>query len=263
MNSTPSYRLVFVFFFFPVLFSCGTVQNVKYFDNLQDSVIRKQAEAIEPVISKNDILSIAVTSLNPEASAMFNMPNLPGGSSFTASNSTLGSTAGYIVNEDGLIQFPVLGQMKAAGLTKKQLALLITQQLTDKKLLLDPIVGIRQLNFHVTVLGEVARPTVINVPNEKINILEAIGLAGDLTLYANRSNVMLIREENGDKIVRRINLNSSNALASEYYNLRSGDVVYAEPNETRIRSTSETRQILPIIMSGLSVLIIALDRLLR
>ena len=263
MNSTPPYRLLSVLLLLPLLFSCGTVKNVKYFDNLQDSIISRQVDMIEPVINKNDILSIAVTSLSPEASAMFNMPNLPGGVAFGSGTSSLGNTAGYIVTEDGFIQFPVLGQIKVAGLTKKQISQNITNQLIEKKLLLDPIVGVRQLNFHVTVLGEVARPTVITVPNEKINLLEAIGMAGDMTLYANRQNVMLIREENGDKIVRRINLNSSQTLSSPYYYLRSGDVVYAEPNETRIKSTSETRQMLPVILSGLSVLIIALDRLIR
>jgi polysaccharide export outer membrane protein len=263
MNSTPPYRLLSLLLWLPLLFSCGSVKNVKYFDNLQDSVIRRQTEMIDPAINKNDILSIAVTSLNPEASAMFNMPNLPGGTAFGSGNSSLGNTAGYIVTEDGFIQFPVLGQIKAAGLSKKQLSQYITDQLVEKKLLRDPIVGVRQLNFHVTVLGEVGRPTVITVPNEKINLLEAIGMAGDLTLYANRQNVMLIREENGDKIVRRIDLGSSQTLSSPYYYLRSGDVVYAEPNETRIKSTSETRQLLPIVLSGMSVLIIALDRLIR
>lgn len=263
MKHTPLSHICYLFLILPVLFSCGSARKVTYFNNVQDSVVRMQAEAMDPAINKNDILSIAVTSLSPEASAMFNMPNLPGGTTFASSNTSLGTTAGYIVNEDGNIQFPVLGLIKAEGLTKKDLAQSIRQQLIDKKLLLDPIVGVRQLNFHVTVLGEVARPTVISVPNEKINIMEALGFAGDLTLYANRDNVLLIREENGTRTTRRIDLHSSSALASPYYTLRSGDIVYAEPNETRVRSTSESRQILPIVMSGLSVLIIALDRLIR
>lgn len=263
MKHTPVACLCSLLFVLPLLFSCGAAHKVTYFNNVQDSVIRMSADALDPAISKNDILSIAVTSLNPEASAMFNMPNLPGGSAFASSNSSLGATGGYLVNEEGNIQFPVLGLIKAEGLSKKQLAESIRKQLTDKKLLLDPIVGVRQLNFHVTVLGEVARPTVISVPNEKINIMEALGFAGDMTLFANRDNVLLIREENGNRTVKRIDMHSSSALASPYYNLRSGDIIYAEPNKTRIKSTSETRQVLPIIMSGMSVLIIALDRLIR
>ena len=263
MKHTPLRFVCSLLLLLPLLFSCGTARKVTYFNNVQDSIIRMQADALDPVLSKNDILSIAVTSLNPEASAMFNMPNLPGGTTFASSNTSLGTTAGYLINEEGYIQFPVLGLIKAEGLSKKQLAQVIRKQLTDKKLLLDPIVGVRQLNFHVTVLGEVARPTVISVPNEKINIMEALGFAGDLTLYANRDNVLLIREENGNRIVKRIDLYSSSALASPYYYLHSGDIIYAEPNKTRVRSTSETRQILPIVMSGLSVMIIALDRLIR
>ena len=247
----------------PLFFSCASTGKVTYFNNVRDSVFKKQAELPEPVIHQNDILSITVSSLNPEASAIYNMASLPAGSSFATAGSNMSTPAGYLVTTNGMIQLPVLGQIKAEGITKKQLADLITRQLADKKLLLDPIVSVRQLNFHVTVLGEVNHPTVITVPNEKINILEAVGMAGDLTLYANRDNVLLIREENGDKMVKRIDLSSPKALSSPYYNLRSGDVIYAEPNKSKVRSTSEGRQILPIVLSGLSVVVIALDRIFR
>lgn len=247
----------------PLLFSCADLNKATYFNGLQDSVIQRQAQSLDAAIEKADILSISVTSLNPEASAIFNMPNLPAGIAATGTNSTLGNSAGYLVNSDGMIQFPILGQIKAAGTSKKQLAEYISKIISEKKLLRDPIVSVRQLNFHVTVLGEVARPTVITVPNEKINLLEAIGFAGDLTLYANRDNVLLIREQNGEQITRRINLNSSSALSSPYYMLQSGDIIYAEPNKAKLKSTGQGRQMLPLIMSGLSVTIIALDRLFR
>jgi polysaccharide export outer membrane protein len=240
------------------------VSKATYFNGVDDAVLQRAEEMVDQPIQKSDVISIAVTSLNPEASAVFNMPNLPAGSSFSAANAaTLSNAAGYIVGPDGFIQFPMLGQLKAEGLTKKQLSSLITRQLTEKKLLLDPIVNVRQLNFHVTVLGEVGRPTVITVPNEKINILEAVGMAGDLTLFANRDRVLLIREEGGQKIVKRLDLTSPRALSSPYYNLRSGDIVYAESNQSKVRSTSEARQLTPIILSALSVAVIALDRILR
>ena len=263
MSIISSYRYFFLLLLLPLFFSCANVGKVTYSTNLPDSVFKKQTEILDPLIGKNDILSIAVSSMNPEASAMFNSPNCSGASFISSSSSTGGATGGYLVNEDGNIHFPILGQMKVEGLTKKQLSAHITKQLMDKKLLLDPIVSIRQLNFHVTVLGEVGHPTVITVPSEKINIMEALGMAGDMTIFANRDNVLLIREENGNKIVKRINLNSSNSLASPYYNLKSGDVIYTEPNKTKIRSTSEGRQILPIVMTGLSVAVIVLDRLIN
>lgn len=248
----------------PLFFSCANVGKATYFNNVQDSVFRKSEEMLDQPIAKNDVLSIAVTSLNPEASAIFNMPNLPAGSNFSAgNNSTLANSAGYIVNTDGEIHFPMLGRIKAEGLNKKTLADHISKQITDKKLLLDPIVSVRQLNFRVTVLGEVARPMVVTVPNEKINIMEAIGMAGDLTLFANRDNVLLIREEGGNRMVKRIDLTAPATLNSPYYYLRSGDIVYAEANKTKVSTTSQGRQVLPIVMSALSVAVIALDRILR
>ena len=129
-------------------------------------------------------------------------------------------------------------------------------------MLIDPIVNVRYLNFRVTVLGEVAHPTVVSVPSEKISILEALGLAGDLTIYARRDNVLLIREENGNKTIRRINLNSSEILASPYYYLKSNDILYAEPNKAKVASTTRTNFLLPVIFSGLSFVVIVLDRLI-
>ncbi|HYH13698.1 MAG TPA: SLBB domain-containing protein, partial [Flavisolibacter sp.] len=158
---------------------------------------------------------------------------------------------------------PVLGQIKAAGMTKKALAAYLTKQLIDRKLLVDPIISVRKTNFHVTVLGEVNRPAVISVPNEKINIMEAIGMAGDLTISAKRNNVLLIREEGGIKIAQRINLNSSNILTSPYYHLRSNDIVYVEPNKAKISTNSHGRQLIPFILSSVSFAVFVLDRVLQ
>lgn len=254
-----SYRFIPFVLSLAFFASCADVSKVTYFNNLQDSVIRKQTADLDPVINKNDIISISVSSLNPEASAVFNAPTMTS----SATGASGGGTAGYLVNEDGNVQLPILGQIKVEGLTKRQAASSISKQLTDKKLLVDPIVSVRQLNFHVTVLGDVGHPMVVTVPSEKINILEAIGMAGDLTLTANRDNVLLIREEKGDKIIKRINLNSSNALSSPYYNLKSGDIVYAEPNKSKIRSTSEGRQLLPIVLSIVTVGVVVLDRIIK
>lgn len=234
------------------LSSCVSSKNAVYFNNLNDTVFNNVVTAdIEPVIQNNDLLSISVSSLNPEATLIFNTPNVPNITTGTATSS-ISQTTGYLVNKDGNIQFPVLGSIKAAGLSKRQLTDNIANLLLQNKLLLDPIVNIRFLNFKVTVLGEVARPNVITVPNEKITLLEALGLAGDLTIYAKRDNVLLIREESGQKIIKRINLNSNDLFTSPYYYLKTNDIIYAEPNNTRVASASNTRQLLPILLSGLS-----------
>jgi polysaccharide export outer membrane protein len=219
----------------------------------------------ESIIQKNDILSIVVTDLNPKVSEMFN----PGGIE-NSENTTPGKEAarGYLVDTDGNIHFPLLGLIKAEGFTKTQLKEKIRNLAIERKLLLDPIVSIRFLNFRVTVLGEVGRPTVIPIPNEKISLLEALGLAGDLTIYGNRTNVMVIREDvlpgkKEQRSIARVNLNSSELFTSPYYYLQSNDIVYVEPNKAKVASTSRASQWLPVIFSGLSLAAIVADRLLN
>lgn len=246
-----------------ILSSCASTKKVTYFTDLQDGVIPSSVINLEPIIQKGDILSISVSSLSPEASVIFNTPNTSSSATASSGPGNIAPASGYLVNQDGYVLFPVLGNILAAGVSKQRLKEEISKQLTDKKLLIDPIVNIRYLNFRVTVLGEVARPTVVTVPNEKISILEAIGLAGDLTIYARRDNVLLIREEKGSKLVKRLNLNTSEIFTSPYYFLKSNDIIYAEPNNARVAATSRTQQLLPIVLSGLSFFAIILDRILR
>ncbi|HEX2534319.1 MAG TPA: polysaccharide biosynthesis/export family protein, partial [Chitinophagaceae bacterium] len=134
------------------LSSCANTQKATYFNNITNREIDLKVQNLEPVIQKGDLLSITISSLNPEATVIYNLPN----TTTSAANSNNVQVAGYLVNQDGFIQFPVLGSIQAAGLSKKALKDAITKQLTDKKLLLDPLVSIRYLNFRVTVLGEVA-----------------------------------------------------------------------------------------------------------
>jgi polysaccharide export outer membrane protein len=158
---------------------------------------------------------------------------------------------------------PILGNIQAAGLSKNQLKNNITQMVLDKKLLIDPIVNIRHLNFEVTVIGEVGHPTVINVPNEKISLLKALGLAGDITIYGKKDNVLVIRETQGNKKVKHVDLNSKDFLTSPYYYLLPNDVVYVEPNKDKVASVGRGRQLVPAILSGLSVVVIVLDRIIN
>ena len=251
--------LVFIFF----ISACTSTKKLIYFDNIQDSVIKLQSQPIEPVIQRNDLISIAVNSLNPEATAIFNAPNesTPNANNATANDNTL--TVGYLVNPNGDIQFPVLGAIHVEGLTKSQLTALLIKQLTDKKLLIDPIVTIRHLNFRVSVLGEVTTPGVYTIPNEKISILEALGLAGDITIYGKKDNVLIIRQStNGEKITKRVNLKSSEILSSPYYYLQSNDVVYVEPSTDRVAKERNV-MLLPIVLSVTTLLVVIIDRIGR
>jgi polysaccharide export outer membrane protein len=239
--------------------SCTSTKKTVYFYNVQDTTYLQRGSEIQTPIQENDILGISISSLNAEASAIFNPPNNNNIRSTTVTGNNT-EPGGYLVNSDGTIQLPVLGNIKAAGLTKKELKDNITNIILSKKLLVDPLVEIRFLNYEVTVIGEVAHPTVITVPSEKISLLKAIGLAGDLTIYGKRENVLLIREENGKKKTRHIDLNSSNFFNSPYYYLQPNDVVYVEPNKAKVASASRSQQLLPILLSSLSIIVIVLDR---
>jgi polysaccharide export outer membrane protein len=253
--------LLYTALVFGILFSsCGNTKKVAYLNDISDTEISNAIDNLEPVIQKNDLLSVSVSSPNATASQPFN-------TAVTVSTQTVGYTStqasGYLVDQDGFIDMPMLGRIKAAGLTKKELKESITKSIVDNKYLLYPVVNVRYLNFKVTVLGEVARPMVINVPDEKINILEALGFAGDMTVYARRNNVALIREEKGNRIVKRLDLNSGDMLASPYYYLKSNDIIYVQPNKAKVSAASNTRNWLPAILSGLSVTAVIVDRLTR
>ena len=242
------------------MFSCVNTKNIGYLKNVKDATYFTDASP-DAIIQQNDILSITITSLNADASIVFNTTNNHVFNS-SSSNGSIIQSGGYLVNGDGYIQIPILGNMKAGGMTKKELRELITNVIIEKRLLVDPIVTIRHMNYEVTVIGEVGRPTVINVPNEKISILKALGLAGDITVYGKRENVLIIREVNGKKTLKRIDMNSSNLLQSPYYYLMPNDIVYVEPNKNKLASVSRGRQLLPALLSGLSVVVIVLDRVL-
>lgn len=244
------------------LSACVSTEKATYFSNVTNSSIQIEKEKeLEPIIQRNDILSIYISSLSPEASAVFNTTNTQATSTSTTTGST--SAGGYLVNTEGTIQLPILGNIKAEGLTKKQLKASITNLINEKKLLIDPVVTIRHLNYEVTVIGEVEKPTVINVPNEKISLLKALGIAGDITIYGKKENVLLIREVEGKRIIIRIDLNSKDFLSSPYYYLQPNDVVYVEANERKVKNANRNQQILPAILSSLSIVAVVISALIR
>jgi polysaccharide export outer membrane protein len=242
--------------------SCVSTKRSTYFYDATQTQFKVPDEVKEIPIQKSDILYINISSLNAEASAIFNATNNINAST-TSSTGTSSNIGGYLVNNEGYIQLPVLGYVKAAGLTKKELKSNITNQILEKKLLLDPIVTIRQMNYEVTVLGEVGRPTVITVPSEKISMVKALGLAGDITIYGRKDNVLLIREHDGERKVARIDLNSPSFFTSPYYYLEPNDVIYVEANKNKVASVNRAQLLLPAILSGLSVVAIVLDRIIK
>lgn len=238
--------------------SCVSTQKSVYFNNLSDTVIAPVKGNFEPVIHKSDVLQIVVSSMNPEDAIVFNTPSV---ASTGAAGGGLQVT-GYLVSEQGFIEYPVLGQVKAAGLTKDQLSVYLRDELNNRKLMKDPVVSIRFLNYRVTVLGEVGNPGVISINNEKMSILEALGMAGDITINGKKENVLLVRDIDGQRVIKRLNLNSNDILSSPYYYLQSNDVVYVEPTKSRVANASGNRQTISIILSSVSLFVIILDRLI-
>jgi len=220
-----------------LLCSCGNTRQMQYFQGQFDTLKLSQATYPEPVIQKNDLLSIIVYSDDPRASAYYNLPvqttltNTGGQVVTTGPVSTMPTGSSYLVDEAGTIQMPGLGKLQVAGLTKKQLDSIIVSQLKDK--LQNPYVIIRMVSYRITLIGEVTKPGQFTIPNERVSLLEAIAMAGDLTPFGRRENVLVIREINGQRTFGRLDLKNPDILNSPYFYLQPNDVVYVDLNKTK------------------------------
>ena len=248
-----------------LLFASCARRNLAYFSDVQGN--NEYSETIvnspEPVIQADDLLSITVTSLNPEANELFNKGVLPAGTiaDFSRDNRPTALQAeGYLVNREGYIDFPVLGKVKLGGMTKREAKEHLAEQLTEY--LNEPIVEIRYLNYRITVIGEVNRPSTFTIPSEKINILAALGMAGDMTAYGKRENVLVIREVNGERKMQRLNLNDTEVLSSPYFYLQQNDVVYVEPDKLKQINANTNARTISIITGITTLAIIIASRLL-
>ncbi|WP_198952450.1 polysaccharide biosynthesis/export family protein [Mucilaginibacter sp. MD40] len=253
------------------LTSCINQKEIAYFQkgNQQTDTIAI-AKAYTPTIQSGDILGIYVTSLNPVASSFFN-PYAGAQTSSTADNAAntaagispqpstqATSTPGYLVDASGNIELPLLGDIKVAGLTTIQARDLIREKL-KAGYLKEPTVNVRFLNYKISVMGEVARPSVYVIPNERITLPEALSLAGDLTIYGKRTNVMVIRDVDGKKEFATVDLTKRNVYSSPYYYMHANDIIYVEPGRGRVAQTDKTYQIIPIVLSALSFIAIILN----
>ena len=240
-----------------ILSSCGSYKNVPYFQNSDYVDLSKSEYLYDAKIMPKDVLMITVNTVNPEASAPYNLIIRSTLNSSTSSISTSGgSLQPYLVDNDGRIDFPVLGTLQVGGLTKSQCEKMIHDKLMPYlNAAENPVVTVRMANYKISVLGEVARPGMFTVGNEKINILEALAQAGDLTIYGVRDNVKLIRENaQGKKEIFTLNLNDANIINSPYYYLQQNDIVYVEPNKVKAQNSS-VGQTTTLWFSATSILI--------
>jgi len=216
--------------------SCGSRKDIVYFQDSSNFETLVDENIFEPKFKVDDEVVILISTLNPEASVPFNLYRQSGGRQEQVS---------YLVDKYGEIDFPVLGKIKVAGLSPEELRLDLNTKLAGY--LKDPIINIRLNNFTVTILGAVSRPGTYQVIGEQITVLEALGLAGDLTIQGLRKNIMVLRDFNGTKVSSRIDLTSKDAFKSPVYYLTQNDVIYVEPNESAIKtSTLDSRTTIAI-----------------
>lgn len=260
MRLKSKYGLTFATLGLLIMFfgSCGSRKNMVYLQ--QDSTqINTVYEQYVPKIQINDILTIVVTAADPKVTAPFNPV-----SSMMTNNLTqqadMALRPTYTVDEKGTITLPMLGKVHVAGLTRIQAIKKLRDELSQY--IKDPGVNMNFNNFRISVLGEVARPGSFIMPTERVTVLEALGMAGDMTIRGVRENVMLIREVNGQKTIHRLDLTQQNTINSPYYYLAQNDVIYVEPNKAQINN-SKLGANTNIIISIASLLITVISVLTR
>lgn len=242
-----------------LLSGCAPAKKLAYFQSTGPAADTLTIpEPFVPQIRPGDLLSVQVSSLNAEAAAFFNPTATAAPTSGAGSTNPLERNIGYLVAPDGTIRLPLVGSVPVADLTTTQASDLITGTL--KKYLKEPTVNVRNQSFRISVLGEVARPSLFTIPNERITLPEALGLAGDLTIYGRRDNVLIIREEGTKRIFTRLDMTRRDAFRSPYYSLHPNDVVYVEPGKARATSVDRVYQFAPIVTGVLSLLAIILTR---
>lgn len=243
-----------------MLASCGSTKEIPYMidaDQLPAEVLATAARASDPVVMPGDMLQITVTGTNIEAVRPFNKIDVVSNiSSSNSSNSGTANLYSYLVDANGNIDFPMLGTLNVGGKTQNAIRDEIAGLIYPRYVTERPTVEVRFQNFRVYALGEVKSPGVIEAPNGRMNFLEAIAQAGDLTIQGRRDNIMLVRTNaDGSRNVQRLNMNDKNILVSPYFNLQQNDIIYVEPNSSKARSSWQVPPGLSLGMSSVGTLI--------
>ena len=241
--------------------SCSSIKDVKYFKDVPDSVKVLDLQRLQYTdlrIQTDDILSVNIQTVDPGATVALTQGNVQNSAIGSSSTSATGgqTIAGYLVDKSGMIELPVVGKIKVRGLTIEEAREAIRSRVST--LYRDATVNVRFANLRVNILGEVNKPGTYVLSNEKVSILDALGLAGDMTIYGKRDNVTLIRQDdNGNRILVHLDLTSSKVLNSPYYYLRQNDYIYVEPSKTKLVASDaiQTRNI-AIGTSVLSIVIL-------
>lgn len=226
-------KVSILFFLSLLLFSCAPREKVAYFVNAKNN----NTEVLKPYVSRlqpDDLLGIVVNSKSDELLSAFNK-------GFVSFQPVVGATVTqatlqtYLIDKEGYIYYPTIGKIKLGGLTREEAVEHLTKAI--KPYITDVTINLRILNFKVTVEGEVARPGTFTINSERVTLLQALSLAGDLTIYGKRKNILVIREQDDQRVYKFVDITSTDFMSSDFYYLQQNDVVYVEPNKTRVNSS--------------------------
>lgn len=246
--------------FLPVLclflFSCANRKEMAYFSEMDRSKSTQQVQNYEPKLMPDDRIEVFVAALDMQAVAAFNGVSIAG-------EGSVGANKTYLIDKNGFIEFPIVGNVKLAGMTRLEATELLKEKIGVY--VKEPIVNLKIVNFKVTVLGEVNNPGTFQIDNERITLLEALGLAGDIGIQGVRENVLIIREDDGKRKYITVDLTTDEVFNSPAYYLTQNDVVYVEPNKSRINQSKSNMStiILPltaVLLSAVTTVVIVLDR---
>lgn len=245
-------KIVFLSLLF-VFFSCASRKNIVYYQDIDSLSKEQNLSSYEIKIQPDDLLMILVSSDDPEAAVPFNLKT------YSISNNNKADIARaqetvqtYLVDQNGNIEFPVLGNIKIGGLTRTEALQFMQSKIT--KYIKNPIINLRITNFKISLQGEVNLPGTYSVVSERITLIEALSMGKDLTIYGKRNNILVIRENNGQKTYNRVDITKSDFINSPFYYLAQNDVVYVEPNKTRVNSSAVGPNT-SVIISAISILV--------
>ena len=234
-------KIVFACIILFVVSACSSSKKILYFQDTQNAAITKNINHSPIRLQPEDKISILVNSKDVQLTNLFNLPVVTTrlGQTSSTTNNTNNGVSGYTIDSAGNIDFPVVGQLHIGGMTRMEVATFVKNKLISENLVKDPIVTVEYMNLQISILGEVSKPGRYNIVQDKITILEALSMAGDMSIYGKRENVRVIRNENGVQKTYTINLcSATEVFDSPVYYLQQNDVVYVEPNSMRTRQST-------------------------
>ena len=216
-----------------LLYSCNTSKNILYLQDAQIQTPKKVVAGSNITIQAKDMISIIVSSKDQELAALFNLTRYQSMVGPAGSTTQRGEISGYTVDTEGYIDFPVVGRLKVLDLSRHQVANLIKDTLIKSNLIKDPVVTVDFMNLYISVMGEVKNPGRYKIERDQITLLDAISMAGDLTIFGKRDGITVIRETNGERIIYKVDIRTADLFDSPVYYLKQNDIIYVEPNKIR------------------------------